>query len=92
MTAISELKRKWMRDPAFKKAYDESEAEWQIARTLIEARVRARLTQAQVAKRMGTTQSVVSRMESGHHMPSMSRLLAYAKATKSRAKFVLVTA
>jgi transcriptional regulator with XRE-family HTH domain len=90
MTAISELKCRWMRDPKFKKAYEASEPEWQVARALIEARIRANLTQAQVAKRMRTTQSVVSRMESGHHLPSMSRLQAYAKATGGHAEFRIV--
>jgi transcriptional regulator with XRE-family HTH domain len=90
MTAVSSLKRRWMRDPEFKKTYDESAPAYEMAQAFIEARVRAKLTQAQVAKRMGTKQSVVSRMESGRHMPAMSSVIAYAKATGSRAQITLV--
>jgi ribosome-binding protein aMBF1 (putative translation factor) len=90
MTSLANLKRRWMRDPEFRREYEALEPAYQLARALIEARSRAGLTQAQVAERMGTTQSVVSRMESGHHLPSMSRILAYAKATHSYPKLVLV--
>ncbi|MDT8322003.1 MAG: helix-turn-helix transcriptional regulator, partial [Xanthomonadales bacterium] len=46
-------------------------------------RSRAGLTQAQVAERMGTTQSVVARLESGQ-LPSMKTLQRFADATDSR--------
>ena len=46
--------------------------------------VRAGLTQAEVAERMGTTQSVVARLESGARMPSVNTLLKFAKAIHSR--------
>ena len=66
--------------------------EFDLARELIAARVRAGLTQAEVAERMGTTQSVVARLESGAQMPSMNTLLKFARATRSRPIIKLLAA
>jgi len=55
-----------------------------LAAQLIEARKRAHLTQEDVAKRMGTTQSVVARLESGHPLPSLRSLKRYAQAVNGK--------
>ena len=52
-----------------------------VAKTLIAARVEAGLTQEEVAERMGTTQSVLARLEAGNSLPSMTSLYRYAEAT-----------
>lgn len=83
MTSVEAWKRKQMKDPAFKAAYDALEEEYALIRELLDARARAKLTQAQVAKRMGTSQSAVARLESGR-APSMASLRKYAKATGSK--------
>jgi predicted transcriptional regulator len=80
MTALRTLKKKWMKNPAFKMAYDELETEDATIRACIEARDEAGLTQADVAERMGTTQPVVARLESGRQAPSLATLKRYAKA------------
>ena len=64
--------------------------EFEIAETLIRARQRAGLSQAEVAKRMGTTQSVVARLESGRSLPSSTSLALYAAATGSRLRVELL--
>ncbi|WP_228980376.1 helix-turn-helix domain-containing protein [Paraburkholderia gardini] len=56
-----------------------------VARELVSARVRAGLTQEQLAEKMQTTQSIIARMESGHTLPSMRTLSRYAEAMGSRA-------
>jgi len=56
------------------------------------ARARSRLTQAQIAERMGTTQSVVARLESGRVKPSLRTLERYAAATGSRLTITLEAA
>lgn len=92
MTKFSDIKKRWMRDTAFRREYDALEEEFAIARELIRARTRAGLTQAQVAKRMRTTQSVVARLESGATKPSLRTLERYARATGSRPVVKLVEA
>lgn len=51
-----------------------------IAKTLVQMRLRAKLTQAQVAARMKTTQTAIARLEAGRQSPSLSTLMSYAKA------------
>ncbi|MDE0081056.1 MAG: helix-turn-helix transcriptional regulator [Gammaproteobacteria bacterium] len=84
MTKVSELHRQWSKDPDYRKAYDGLELEFALARTLIEARKRAELTQAELAERMETTQSVVARLESGRVNPSTRTLERIAQATGTR--------
>jgi ribosome-binding protein aMBF1 (putative translation factor) len=78
------IKESMLNDREVRTAYDALADEFDLARELIAARVRAGLTQAEVAERMGTTQSVVARLESGARMPSVNTLLKFAKATRSR--------
>ncbi|MEO7222113.1 MAG: helix-turn-helix transcriptional regulator [Devosia sp.] len=68
-------------DAAYGAEYAALEGEFALVSALIEARTRAQLSQAQVASRMGTTESVVSRLESGRAKPSTRTLERYAKAT-----------
>jgi len=51
---------------------------------LLRARLRAGLSQTELATRMGTSQSAVARLESGQSLPSTKTLLRYAKATGSK--------
>ena len=62
---LQTIKRKMLADRDARAAYDKLADEFDLSRELIAARVRAGLTQAEVAERMGTTQSVVARLESG---------------------------
>ena len=69
------------RRPGFDEAYEELEAEYALIHELLAARTRAGMTQEQVAERMGTTKSAVSRLEAGgSHSPSVSTLERYARA------------
>lgn len=84
------LKDEWMKDPAFRAEYDALAPEFALARALIEARSNAGLTQAEVAERMGTTQSVVARIESGRNPPNLRTLEKYAHAVGTRIAVTLV--
>jgi transcriptional regulator with XRE-family HTH domain len=76
--------RKWLKDPEFKAGYSALEEEFALATLLIEARTRANLTQAELASKMGTSQSTIARLESGKAAPSLSTLRRLAKATGTR--------
>jgi DNA-binding XRE family transcriptional regulator len=71
-------------DPEYRVAYDALEEEFALINTLLRARKRAKLTQAEVASRMGTTESALSRLESGRARPSTRTLGKYAAATGHR--------
>jgi len=77
---LSVLKNELMADKNFKKEYESLEQEFNFAAKMIEVRLQERLSQEQVARRMGTTQSVVARIESGRPLPSLRTLMRYAAA------------
>jgi transcriptional regulator with XRE-family HTH domain len=84
MARISDLHKKWMKEPKYLKAYDALEEEFALASAMIKVRSRAGLTQHQLAQKMGTTQPVVARLESGRARPSMRTLERLADATGTR--------
>ena len=84
MTRISELHKQWLNDPKYRKSYDALREEFALARAVIEARKSAGLTQQQLARKMGTTQPVVARLEAGNARPSLRTLERLANATGSR--------
>lgn len=69
--------------PGYEKAKRKFELEYQIASELAAARKGAGLTQAQIAAIMGTTQSVVSRIERGANI-SVETISRYAHACGRR--------
>jgi transcriptional regulator with XRE-family HTH domain len=82
MIKFDTLHRKWVKHPEYRKEYEALEDEF----ALIEARARAGLSQAQLAKRMKTTQSAIARLESGRAKPSTRTLQRFAHATGHRLK------
>ena len=69
-----------LKDPKFRKALKETELEYQIARNIIKARLEKGLTQQQLAKKLNTKQSVISRAENAKTIPSLSFLKRLAEA------------
>jgi transcriptional regulator with XRE-family HTH domain len=86
MTQVKGLHRKWMQELADRQAYNELAPEFELARTIISARLAAGLTQKELAERMQTTQSVIARLEGGRVWPSTRTLERFAKATGTRLK------
>jgi DNA-binding XRE family transcriptional regulator len=91
MSTVSQLQRKWRPDHEFRRAYDCLKPEFRAARQLVAARNRAGLTQAQVAGRMGTTQSTIARLESGKRLPTLSSLERYAQAVGCKIQLRLLS-
>ncbi len=83
MSKVADLHKKWSEDPEYRKAYDRLGPKFELSRSLIEARTRAKLTQAELAQRMNTTQSVVARLESARTRPSIRTLEKIAQATST---------
>ena len=88
MTKISDLHRRWSKDPEYKDTYKALGEEFDLARTLIEARTAAGLSQAQLARRMKTSQSYIARIEGGSVRPSTDALQRFAEATRTRLRIV----
>lgn len=88
MTKISDLHRRWSNDAEYKNTYDALAEEFDLARTLIEARTAAGLTQSQLARRMKTSQSYIARIEGGKVRPSTHALERFAHATRTRLRIL----
>ncbi len=75
-----------MADPEFRKAYEELEPAYQIARL----RIMRGLTQEALAEKMGTTQSSIARLESGARDVTMPTLRKAAEALGAELTICLV--
>ena len=89
---LARFRRRAFRRADVRKAYDGLEEEFAFLDEVLRARARAGLTQAEVAKRVGTTQSAIARLESGEgkHSPSVATLQRYARALGYRLEIKLV--
>jgi transcriptional regulator with XRE-family HTH domain len=88
--AFRNLHDAWMKDRRYRSAYERGEPAFIMAMALTKARIAAGLTQEEVARRMGTSQAAVARLESGRHMPSLRVVDRYAAAVGRRLKIDLV--
>lgn len=84
MIDYESFRKKLLSDPEVLKEYEEHKAEYEIAIALIKARLAAKMTQSDVARKMRTSQAQVARLESGQHFPSMNSLYKYAQAVNRR--------
>ena len=89
MKTLKALKSELLNNPNVQADYEAQSAEFAIVHELISARMRAGLTQHQLAERMGTTQSAVARLEGGKRTPSMGTVQRYAQAAGCKAVFRL---
>jgi len=86
------FKARLLADPKVRAEYDALAPEFAIAVELMKARLRAGLSQAELAARMGTSQSTIARLESGQTLPSTKTLLRFAEATGSKVQVRLSAA
>ena len=84
MRSYKDVKNKLLQDKEIKKAYDELEPEFDLVRMMIKKRLEAGLTQADLAEKMGTKQSAISRLERGDYNPSLSFLYRLAEALDTK--------
>ncbi|MBI2086625.1 MAG: helix-turn-helix transcriptional regulator [Candidatus Zambryskibacteria bacterium] len=70
----TELMKKLLRSPKFKKIWDERVFEREIFHAIVRARINGKLTQKELARKIGVTQSALARFESGRVNPTLSFL------------------
>ena len=61
------VREKWLKDYEVRKNYDVLETEFQIAAQIIKARTDAQMTQAELAEKLGTKATAISRIESPNY-------------------------
>lgn len=77
-------KKQALKNPKFKVEYDKLQPEFALIRAVIEARMKKGVTQKELAERIGTKQSVISRLEKGKANPTVSFLKKLADALSAR--------
>lgn len=74
------IEKNWLKDEKVRKAYEDLEPEYQLAKSLVEFRIRKKLSQAELAAKADMKQPVISRIESMKSLPSVSTLKKISKA------------
>ncbi len=87
-TDFESHKAQALRDPGLKAAYDALEDEFRLIEILISARLERKMTQAQLAKKLGMKQAAIARLESGKANPTFSTLSRVAKALDKKIALV----
>jgi transcriptional regulator with XRE-family HTH domain len=92
MLTHKELKARALKRADVKAEYAQLNEEFVLLDEFLKARAAAGITQAEIAERIGTTQSAVARLESGggKHSPSLATLQKYAHALGCRLELRLV--
>ena len=77
---FDEFLEKSLKNPKIKAEYDKLEPEFAVIQAVLDARVKKHMTQEQLAKKIGTKQSAIARIESGNANPSIGFLQKLAEA------------
>jgi DNA-binding XRE family transcriptional regulator len=86
MKSYKALKTKLLKDKIIKKSYDELGPEFVLVEKLIQKRLKQGLTQAELAKRIGTKQTAISRLERGTYNPTIKFLTKVAEGLDAKVK------
>jgi len=86
MKTYAQFKKKALKDKETAMAYKELEPEFDLIKIITEKRIRQGFTQSELARKVGTKQSSISRFESGTYNPTISFLRKVADALGVRLK------
>ena len=84
LTTWEDYEKKLMKRKGFKKLAEKEEPKYQLVRSLIGARLKKKLSQKDLAKRIGTKQPVISRLENMESLPTFSLLERISKALDTK--------
>lgn len=79
-----------MQDPEFRSAYDELEPEFELVRQLIDLRLKNKISQSELARRVGVKQPSIARLEGRGKTKDLVFLGRVAKALDARLEIKLV--
>ena len=80
-----------LKDPVFRTEWNKVEPQYQLERAIIKARIERGMTQSELAKKVGTTQAVISRIESTNTNPTINMVNKIAKAFGKKLKIEFVS-
>lgn len=82
--------REQLKDPEFKKEWDDIQPEMDVIRAMIDARIEQNLTQKELAARTGIDQADISKLENGTRNPSLKLLKKLASGLGMQLKIEFV--
>jgi len=80
MQNLKELKKSILKDKQVSQHYKDLDTEYLVISQVIKARLQKGFSQKALAKKIGTKQSAISRLESGNYNPSLAFLVKISKA------------
>ena len=83
MKSYKTLKRQLLKHKSIRREYEKLETESMLAKLVIEKRLAKGLTQTDLARKIGTKQSAIARLESGNYNPSLIFMRKVANALNS---------
>lgn len=86
---FDEIKTMLMKDEDFKDEYEKLKPRYDIISQIIEERAKQSITQEELALRVGTQKSNISRLESGTYNPSLDFLAKVARSLGKEMHIVL---
>ena len=89
MMTFAKHKAKLLKDPMFRAVYEAYNVECELVESLIQKRLKKKMSQAALAKKLGIEPSIISKMESGETDPTMSLLQRVAIALGERLKVTM---
>ena len=90
MSEFQELLQEQLKDPDFKKEWDDIQPEMDVIRAMIDARIEQNLTQKELAARTGIVQADISKLENGTRNPSLKLLKKLASGLGMQLKIEFV--
>lgn len=90
LTSFQSLKKRLLKDPKVREEYEKIGPEFEFVCALIDRRMKRGLTQAALAKKVGTKQSAIARLESGFSNPTFSLLNQVADALDAQVKISFI--
>lgn len=80
MKGYTQFKKRMLRDKTIRKSYEALGPEFQVVALLMNRRLQRHFSQRDLAAKIGTKQSAISRLESGGYNPTLSFLYKVADA------------
>ena len=90
MKLYKSLKKQILKDKKIKEAYDKLEPEFNLAKMIIKKRTEEGLSQGELAKKIGTKQPSIARLESGNYNPSIVFLRKIVQALNADLKIEII--
>jgi len=84
MEDFNKFKEELLKDPETKIEYDRLGPKYELIASVIQKRLEKNLSQKELAKKINTKQSAISRLESGNYNPSLSFIQRVAEGLDSK--------